>query len=102
MASSRHKNLSHLEKMLAKQISTYPVYKMNPRYKVGIWHVMRNSAECFIGTADGVFRVREIRRLELQSSWNKEAIKNVNEDGRWTVVRPEIRVDPVPILPLPF
>ena len=69
---------------------------------------MRNtSAECFIGNADGVLRARE-RRVEPQSRWNKEATNNVigvlwrMTDGRWKVDRPEIRVGPVPILPLPF
>ena len=34
-------------------------------YQYGVWRGMRNnSAECFIGNADGVFRAREIRRLE--------------------------------------
>ena len=56
------------EKVLAKQITTDPMNRMNPRYQHGIWLGMRNnSAECFMGNADGVFRVREIRRLEPQS-----------------------------------
>ena len=39
--------------------------RTNPRSQYGIWPGMRNnSAECFIGNADGVFRAREIRRLE--------------------------------------
>ena len=38
------------------------------RYKFGILVGMRNSsAACFIGNADGVFRDREIRRLEPRS-----------------------------------
>ena len=67
-----------------------------------------NSAECFIGNADGVFRAREIRRLELQDIWDTEAIKSVigvpwrMTDGRWTVARPEAQVDRIPIPPLPF
>ena len=36
-----------------------------------------NSAECFIGTADGVFRARKVRRLEPQMRWDKEAVNNV-------------------------
>ena len=39
-------------------------------------------------------RAREIRILEPQSRWDKA-------DGRWTVDRPDIRVDPIPIPPLP-
>ena len=67
-----------------------------------------NSAECFIGNADGVFRAREIRRLEPQERWDAEAINNVigvpwrMTDGKWTVDRPDVRVDPIPIPPLPF
>ena len=67
-----------------------------------------NYAERFIGNADGVFRAREIRRLEPQSRCDKDAVKNVTgvpwrmTDGRWTVDRPGLRVDPIPIPPLPF
>ena len=67
-----------------------------------------NSAECFIANADGVFRAREIRRLEPQDIWDTEAINSVigvpwrMTDGRWTVDRPEAQVDPIPIPPLPF
>ena len=67
-----------------------------------------NSAERFIGNADGVFRAREIRRLEPQDRWDTEAINSVigvpwrMTDGKWTVDRPEVRVDPIPIPPLPF
>ena len=52
-----------------------------------------NSAECVIGNTDGVFRAREIRRLERQSRWDKEAVNNVmgvpwgmaeTADGQWT------------------
>ena len=53
------------EKVLARRVTTEPRNRMNPRYKYGVWLGMRNnSAECFIGNADGVFRAREIRRLE--------------------------------------
>ena len=82
---------------------------MNPRYQYGVWLGMRsNSAECFIGNADGVFRGREIRRLEPQDRWDREAVNSVIgapwrvTDGKWTVDRPEVRVDPIPIPPLPF
>ena len=85
------------EKVLARQVTTEPRNRMNPRYQYGVWLGMRkNSAECFIGNADGVFRAREIRRLEASGvPWRKTG-------GRWTVDRPEVRVDPIPIPPLPF
>ena len=55
------------EKVLARQITTDPRNRMNPRYQYGVWLGMRsNNEECFIGNADGVFRTREIRRLEPQ------------------------------------
>ena len=67
------------EKVVARQITTNPRNRMNPRYQFGVWLEMRNnSAECFIGNADGVFRAREIRRLEPQDRWNTEAINTVN------------------------
>ena len=51
------------DKVLAKQISTDPMNRMSPRYKFWIQLGMRNnSATWFIGSADGVFRSREIRR----------------------------------------
>ena len=97
------------EKVLARRVTTEPRNRMNPRYQYGVWLGMRNnSAEYFIGNADGVFRAREIRRLEPQVRWDKEAINNVigvpwrMTDGKWTVDRPEVRVDPIPISPLPF
>ena len=90
------------EKVLAK-------HRMIPRYQCGIWLGMRNnSGECFIGNAEGVFGAREIRRLEPQSRWDTEAVNSVSgvpwriTDGRCTVDRPEVRVDPIPIPPLPF
>ena len=61
------------EKVLARQVTTEPRNRMNPRYQYGVWLGMRNnSAECFIGNADGVFRAREIRRLEPQDRWTQE------------------------------
>ena len=70
---------------------------------------MRNNiAECFVGNAGGVFRAREILRLESQDRWDTEAFNSVigvpwrKTDGRWTVDRPQVRVDPIPIPPLPF
>ena len=90
------------EKVLAKQTSTDPLSRMNPRYKFGIWHEMRNnSAECFMRNADGVFRAREIRRLEPQSRWDTEAVNSVI-GVPWRVDRPEVRGDSNPIPPLPF
>ena len=90
------------EKVLARRVTTEPMNRMNPRYQYGIWLGMRNiSAECFIGNAEG-------RRLEPRDRWEREAINNVIEvpwrmtDGRWTVDRPEIQVDPIPLPPLPF
>ena len=97
------------EKVLAKQVSTDPVNRMNPIYKSGHWLGMcNNSTECLIGTADGVVRARKVRRLEPQTIWDKEAVNNVigvlwrMTDGRWTADRPEIREDTVPFPPLPF
>ena len=97
------------EKVLARQITTDLRNRMNPRYQYAVWLGMRNnSAECFIGNADGVFRAREIRRLEPQVRWDTETINSVigvlwrMTDGKWTVDRPELREDPIPIPPLPF
>ena len=96
-------------RILARKITTDPMNRMNPRFQYGIWPGMRNnSAECFIGNAGGVFRAREMRRLEPQDRWDAEAINNVigvpwrMTDGRWTVDRPEAQVDLIPIPPLPF
>ena len=65
-----------------------------------------NSAECFIGNADGVFRALKFGDWNLQDRWDTEAINSVigvpwRTDGKWTVDRP-VRVDPIPIPPLPF
>ena len=79
------------EKALAKQISTATMNIRSPRYK------SNNRAECFIGDA------REIRRFEAQSIVN--CVIGVHwrlTDGRWTVDKPEVRVDPSPIPPVPF
>ena len=97
------------EKVLARRVTTKPRNRMNTRYQYWVWLGMRNnSAECFIGNADGVFRAREIRKLEPQDRWEKEAINNKigvpwrMTDGKWTVDKPEVQVDPIPIPPLPF
>ena len=94
------------EVVLARQITTEPRNKMNTRYQYGVWLGMRsNSAECFIGNADGVFGAREIRRLEPQDRSGTEAINSVigvpwrMTDGKVTEDRPEVRVDPIPIPP---
>ena len=96
------------EKVLATQISTDPMNRMNPTDQYGVWLGMQNnSAEYFFGDADGVFRIRQIRRLEL-GRWDKEAINSVigvqwrMTDGKWTVDGPEARVDPITIPPMPF
>ena len=66
------------EKVLGRPISSELVNRMNPRYKFVVWLGMRsNSAECFVETAEGVFRAREVRRIGEQDRWDKEAIKNV-------------------------
>ena len=85
---------------------------MNPRYQYGVWlgglGCENNSAERFISNADGVKRAREISRSEPQDRWDTKAINSVigvpwrMTDEMWTVDRPEVRVDPIPILPLPF
>ena len=77
--------------MLARPISSEPLNRMNPRCKFGVWlGVRNNSAECFVGTAEGVFRAREVRRLEKQDRWDKEANNKVigvpwrKVDGKWS------------------
>ena len=55
------------EKVLARPLSSEPLNRMNPRYKFGVWlGVRNNSAECFAATAEGVFRAREVSRIEHQ------------------------------------
>ena len=64
--------------MLARPISSEPLNRMNPRYKFGVWlRVRNNSAERPTWTAEGVFRAREVRRLEEQDRRDKEAMNNV-------------------------
>ena len=52
-----------------------------------------------------MFRAREIGRLEPQDRWDTTAINSIigvpwrMTDGKWTVNRPEVRVDPIPIPP---
>ena len=66
------------EKVLARPMPSEPLNRMNPRYKFRVWlGVRNNSVECFVETAEGVFRAREVRRLlEQQDRWGKEAINN--------------------------
>ena len=96
------------KKVLARTISSESLNRMNPRYKFGVWPGVRsNSAECFAGSAEGVLRAREVRTLEQQDSWDKEAIYNVIGvpwrivDGKWNVDRPTIQIDPMQE-PMPF
>ena len=70
--------------------------------------VRNNSAECFVGTAEGVLRARELRRIEHQDRWDKEAINHVIgvswrfAGGTWTVDRPVTQTDPLPPPPVPL
>ena len=65
------------EKVLARPISSESLNRMNPRYKFGVWlGVRNNSAECFVGTAEGVPRAREVRRIEHQNRLDNEATES--------------------------
>ena len=76
------------EKVLARQITTEPRIRMNPRYQYGFWLGMRNnSAECFIGNADGVFRARETRRLEHSGQMGH----GIRQQCDWTTVEDDGR-----------
>ena len=94
------------ETVLARPIFSEPLNRMNPRHKLGVW-VRNNSAECFVGTAGGVFRAREVRRIEHQDRWDKEAINNLIGvpwrlvDGTWTVGRLVTQIDALPPPPVP-
>ena len=97
------------EKVLARPITSEPLNRTNPRYKFGVWlGVRNNSAECFAATAEGVFRAREVSRIEHQDRWDKEAINNVIgvpwriADGKWIVDRPATQIDPLLPPPVPF
>ena len=66
------------DKVLARPIFSELLSGMNPRCKFGVWlGVVNNSAKCFVETAEGGFRVREVSRIEHQDRWDKEAINNV-------------------------
>ena len=55
-----------------------------------------------------MFRAREVRRVEHQDRWDKEAINNVIEatwrivEGNSTVDRPMTQIDPLPPPPVPL
>ena len=97
------------EKVLARPISSDRLNRMNPRYKFGVWlGVRNNSAACFVEKGEGIFRAREVRRIEHQDRWDKEAITNMIgvpwrlANGKWTVDRPATQIDflpPPPPLP---
>ena len=53
------------EKVLAKQITIDPMSRRILGTSTG-FGLRNSSAECFVGTADGAFRAREIRRLYLK------------------------------------
>ena len=95
--------------MLARPISLEPLNRMNPRYKFGMWlEVRNNSADCFVGLAEGVFRAFEVRRIEHQDRWDREAINKMTGvswrivDGNCTLYRPSTQIDPLPPPPVPF
>ena len=52
--------------------------------------------------SDGAFRARDVRRIEQQHRWDKEAVNNVIGvpwrivDGKWTVDRPVTQIDSLP------
>ena len=60
------------------------------------------------GTAEGVFRALEVRRIEQKDRWGKEAINNVIGvlwrlvDGECIVDRPMTQINPLPPPALPF
>ena len=97
------------ETVLARPRFSEPLNRMNPRYKFRVWLGGRNNnAECLVETAEGVFRAREIRRIEHQNRWDKEVINNVIEvlwrsvDGKWTVAMSVTQIDPLQPPPVPF
>ena len=61
-----------------------------------------------MATAEGVFRAQEVRRIEQQDRWDKEAINSVIGvpwrivDGKWTVDRPVTQIDLLPRPPVPI
>ena len=78
---------------------------------IQIWSVAGSEKQqCRVLRGDGrsVFRAREMRRIEHQNRWDKEAINNVigvlwrSVDGKWIVDRPATQIDPLPPPPVPF
>ena len=112
MERSRRKNLFRLAKVLAILLPTEPLDRMAPRYGYGIWLGVRsNGVECYNGIAERAFRARDVRRLEPQKRWDKEAINNNISvvpwrlvDGKWSVDKqvPEAKVEPLQPPPIPF
>ena len=96
MARNCHKNLSRIGKKIVDRSHE----QTEPQIQVR--DLARNEKP------DGVFRAREIRRVEPQSRCDKEAINSVigilwrMADDRLTVGRPDVRVDPIPIPPRHF
>ena len=97
------------EKVLARQITTDPRNRMNPRYQYGFGLGCEATAQnASFGTQMVCSELVKFLRLEPQDRWDTEAINSVigvpwrMTDGKWTVDRPEVRVDPIPIPPLPF
>ena len=77
------------ERVLARPISSSELLnRMFPRYKFGVWlGVRNNSAKCIVGTAEGVFRAREIMRIEHQKQVgqisNQLCDRSLVENCRW-------------------
>ena len=72
---------------------------MNPRDRFGIWLALTNdSAECFTGTSEtsGAKDWWDIAMLDdvIGVAW-------ILADRRWTVDKFDVRMDPVPLRPMP-
>ena len=84
------------EKLFAKQITTDPMNRISPPVQV---RDLAWTAKQQRGNADGVFRAREIRRLEPRRRWDTEAANSViwstlendrhTASGQWTDQRSE-------------
>ena len=97
------------EKVLAKQISTDPMYRKNTRYKFGTWLGMsNNSAECSVGHADAVFRAPENQKIGTAEQTGQRTCQERNwsslENDRRQMDREQARNSngPDPVPPLPF
>ena len=93
MARSQHKSFAPFGEKLATPISSEPLNRMSPRYKFGMW-LGSEKQQCRVlrgKGAEGVFRAREVMRIEHQDRWDKEAINYVIgvpwriADGKWTL-----------------